>query len=92
MRSILEDLYYGKIHPWEKSAPKNPAILSINREINDLERELKGKLDAQGAKQLDKIDELFCQSSDLHDCESFSQGLKLGMLLIAEAFFIEPWA
>jgi hypothetical protein len=84
MKSILEELYYGRIHPFERIVPQDPEYHSLNRKISGIRQTWREKLPAEDYRALEEFLDLYCDSSVLEACASFGYGFKLGALIMLE--------
>lgn len=86
MKSILEELYDGKIFPEEQIVPKDHNYRPLNEKISELLEEWKKKLSEDDYYQLESFLELCSESSSMEASESFVYGFKLGALIMVEVF------
>lgn len=86
MKSIMKMLYNGELYPVEKLVPKNPDYRKFNREISEIHATLKAHLSENEQKALEKLGNLYQDVESMTDEESFIYGMRLGMLLMSEAF------
>jgi hypothetical protein len=84
MRTILEELYDGRIFPVELIVPQDPEYRRLNQKISGIKETWRHQLSADDYGSLEKILELQCQSSVLEASASFGYGFKLGALLMLE--------
>ncbi|KUP23384.1 DUF6809 family protein [Paenibacillus sp. DMB5] len=84
MEIILEDFYYGKLHPNELVKPNNPEIQQLNRKIADALQKLQQNLGDRDLEQLEKLLELQIEMDSLQSALSFIQGYKIGALMMIE--------
>jgi hypothetical protein len=83
MKSILEELYYGHIHPFEQIVHQDPDY-PLNRKIYDLKLALQEKLPAEDIQALEDLVDLCCDSGVQESAASFEYGFKLGALMMME--------
>lgn len=84
MRSILEALYYGDIHPEEKIVPRDPEYRRINRRVSEGMGLWKEKLSSEDFNQLEALLDLRSQSESIYATTTFINGFKLGALMMVE--------
>ncbi len=84
--TILEDLYYGNIQPWEKmikkGSPYQKTEQKLTKEIDTLMASLNKEEKALCEKIADRISEL----SDLSERERFIEGFCIGAKMMIEVF------
>lgn len=83
---ILEDLYYGSLRPNERMKPNDPELRRINQRIIDSLQMLKERLPEEDFDQVEELLELHSESCSLHSALSFTQGYKIGALMMIEVF------
>lgn len=84
MKTILEELYDGRIFPAERILSKDPEYHRVNREISDLREFLSKKLSEEDLKFLETFQDLNDQSAVLEAAASFEYGFKLGAWIMLE--------
>ncbi|MEK3792931.1 DUF6809 family protein [Paenibacillus sp. FSL R7-0204] len=83
---ILEDLYYGSLRPNERMKPNDPELRRINQRIIDSLEMLKERLPKEDFDQVEETMELHSESCSLNSALSFTQGYKIGALMMIEVF------
>jgi hypothetical protein len=83
MKPILEELYYGRIHPFERIVHQDPDH-PLNRKISDPKLALQEKLPAEDVQSLEELVDLCCDSGVQESAASFGYGFKLGALMMME--------
>ena len=86
MKSILEELYDGKVFPDEQIVPKDHNYGPLNEKVSELLEEWKKKLSEDDYYQLESLFELSSELSSMEASESFVYGFKLGALIMVEVF------
>lgn len=84
MKSLLDDLYYGKISPWELHPADNPDAAALNRKIGDEERYFMQKMSVDDVGRFQNLTNLYLQSNGFATSDSFACGFKLGAGLMLE--------
>jgi hypothetical protein len=84
MKSILEELFYGQIRPFERIVPQDPGYRPLNQKISGIKQMLQEKLPAEDYQALEGLLDLDCDSSVMEACASFEYGFKLGALIMLE--------
>ncbi|MEK3684429.1 DUF6809 family protein [Paenibacillus sp. FSL R10-2736] len=83
---ILEDFYYGRLHPNELIKPNDPELQKINQKTIDLLQMLKARLSEEDFDQVEMLYDLQSDSNSLHSALSFIQGYKIGALMMIDVF------
>lgn len=82
-QDILNQLYYGKIVPWENQNDKTPEMEAVSEQIDQDIESLKKLLDS---KEKTILERLLDNSAELERwlvCEGFKDGFRLGVQLTA---------
>ena len=80
---ILEQIYYGKIAPWDSQRHGTPAIEKLKAQVSSETERLERLLDKEGKALLDQ---LLDDNADLEGqmvCEGFKDGFRLGAQITA---------
>lgn len=81
-QDILNQLYYGKIVPWENRNDKTPEMEPLSEQVDkDIER-LEKLLDDAGKKVLEKLLDNSAELERQMVCEGFKDGFRLGVQLL----------
>ena len=86
MSTVLHDLYYGRISPWEHRPTSNEESRKISRKIEDEKRYFVQKMSLDDCQRFQELENLYTQSSDIEQLDAFSCGVKLGAELIIAVF------
>lgn len=84
MKSILHDLYAGKVTPWERRISDNPKYKEIIKKLDEEEHYLMDKLPAKDVQHLQNFKKLSYQAMAIDEVEIFRSGYKLGALMMME--------
>lgn len=84
MKSILEQLYYGNISPWENISPQKPEYRMLWKKASEKEDYLAGKLPAEEDANFTEYQDIIRNAYCMEVYESFSYGFRLGMSLLWE--------
>lgn len=81
-QDILNQLYYGKIVPWENRNDKTPEMGPLGEQVDqDIER-LEKLLDDAGKKVLERLLDNSAELERQMVCEGFKDGFRLGVQLL----------
>lgn len=81
-QDILNQLYYGKIVPWENRNDKTPEMEPLSEQVDkDIER-LEKLLDDAGKKVLERLLDNSAELERQMVCEGFKDGFRLGVQLL----------
>lgn len=85
-QDILEQLYFGRIVPWENRNDKTPEIEQCSEQVyQDVER-LTQLLDEDGKKILERLMDNRSELESRQILEGFKDGFRLGVQLTAAGF------
>ena len=83
----IRELFYGNIHPFERDVPKDSEGDRLNQLIIRHTAALKATLNEQEMQTVEKLKAALTEQSSLCECEGFINGFRLGVRLVAEAFY-----
>ncbi|GIP12706.1 MAG: hypothetical protein E7L01_20590 [Paenibacillus macerans] len=84
MKTILEALYHGQLHPDEVIVPSQPEYRSVSRQVAAQTEQWRERLGEEAFRELEEYFDL-CDSVDsMHIEEAFLHGFRLGANLIIE--------
>lgn len=86
MSDLLESLFYGNICPVESIRPSNPEYKRVSKEISKMIEVYQHKLSAEDFNELEKLIDLLGKSTSMYAAATFSEGFRLGGLLIINVF------
>ena len=86
---ILEDLFYGKINPWEDCPSRIEELRSLNQKMSQLSDILEERLDKETRSLLDQYLSNRADMEALLSCDSFKTGFRLGVQIMM-AVYKEP--
>ena len=86
---ILEDLFYGKINPWEDCPSRIEKLRSLNQKMSQLSDILEERLDKETRSLLDQYLSNRADMEALLSCDSFKTGFRLGVQIMM-AVYKEP--
>jgi len=82
--SVLRDLYYGKIIPWERRNLKKNEEQEIVRQIAEEEKYFADKMSPDDYVRFQNLSELYSKLLELEESEIFSYAFAMGGFLIAD--------
>lgn len=83
-REFIDDLYYGRITPWERRRTRKSAVLELDCKIKCKRKEFTDRLQAEDLQSFESLEDLYLARQELERIESFRQGLKLGAMFMEE--------
>ncbi len=84
MPEILKDFYYGNIAPFEAPTPSNSPLRKLVSRLAEYEAALAGLPDEENRQLIKDYADVHEQISSITAEESFVQGFRLGVRLMAE--------
>lgn len=82
MNSILTDLYYGRVSPWERRSVHGAERREIDRNIEEEKRYFLQKMSSDDCQRFEELEDLYIQSYETEQADAFSCGFKLGAELM----------
>jgi len=86
MQSIIEELYYGNVLPFERRTPKGGEYSHIIKLLTLNEEELLKTLTEAQKETFEKFKANVTELNGIDEVTTFAIGFKLGLRLAAEAF------
>ena len=81
---ILEELWYGRINPSQRTQPDDKSISELTEQIVEKEDELAALLSDEAKEILEQIREKQLDLSTSNEKKAFVSGFKLGARIILE--------
>ena len=85
-RSMMHDLYFGHLVPWERGRSQDPDYTPVNRRIGDIKEHFRDTLTPDEYQRFEELGNLSAQSSSIEDVDIFEYGMSMGILLMLEVF------
>ena len=82
--NIIEDLYYGRIAPYEVSMTATPEMEKLKALATENEDLLRASLSDEQKEQLEKLTESVTDISSVSEREMFIIGFRLGVKLMID--------
>lgn len=86
---VLEDLFFGKIDPWENRPSNMEEFHFLNQKMSQLSAILEERLDKETRSLLDQYLSNHADMETLLSCDSFKTGFRLGIRIMM-AVYKEP--
>lgn len=86
-RDILDQLYYGKIVPWENNNGSSPEMQEVRDQIDEDIGALRAMLSDEGKAVFERLLRNRAALEDRIVCEGFKDGFRLGSKLIFATFY-----
>ena len=86
MNSILEDLFNGKIFPYDNLIPKDPGFPELAKNINNTENYLRSLLSDMDKATIEKLIIMRDDLSTMENLETFSRGFRLAFMLVVDVY------
>ena len=84
--NILNDLFFGKIVPWENRPENIEEFRRLNQQLSQLSDTLEERLDKETQVILDQYISDRSDLESLLQCDSFKTGFRLGVQLMLAAY------
>lgn len=85
-KSIIEELYYGRINIFGRQEPPDPERSRLQYQIEEEKKYLMEKLPLEDRPRFEALDRLFLQANLYEEQICFSLGLRFGILFMHEVF------
>ena len=87
--SIIEDLWYGNIAPWEREIKRSSEYADVLERIVQIEADLHARLNDEEKEILERFVNCTNEMCCISERETFVQGFMLGAKLIIEVMSSE---
>ncbi|PNQ84114.1 DUF6809 family protein [Paenibacillus polymyxa] len=84
MKSILEALYHGQLHPDETIVPSHPEYRQLGRQIVAMTEQWRNRLGEEEFRELEEFFDLCDMSGGMHVEAAFIHGFRLGANMMIE--------
>lgn len=84
--NILNDLFFGKIAPWEDRPENIEEFRRLNQQLSQLSDTIEERLDKETQALLDQYISDRSDLESLLQCDSFKTGFRLGVQLMLAAY------
>lgn len=84
--SIIEELYYGRIAPYERKIQHSPKQFETVEKMDNIEDYFKEKMAADDYERLNLLKKLYIETSEDEEIEVFTHGFTIGVLIMLEVF------
>ena len=88
MRSILNELWYGNVSPFEQCTRGNKRLKELLKLVARNREELGETLTNNQKETLEKFEECMNEMHSITERDAFSCGFRLGVQLITESFLL----
>ena len=86
MRSILNELWYGNVSPFEQCTRGNKRLKELLKLVARNREDLDGTLTEMQKDALEKFEDCMNEMHSITERDAFSYGFRLGVQLMAESF------
>ena len=87
--TVLEDLWYGNIIPWEMFVRNNPRLKSLFSLSGKNYDKLTADLTEKQKEMLEKYKDTLCEMNSFAEQNAFKYGFSLGVRLMMQSVSIE---
>lgn len=84
--SILNELYFGNVHPWERERTYPPEYTENTQQINDIVAHFKMLLSPEDYAKFEKMQNLRVQTDIIDNADLFRYSFCLGALMMMDIF------
>ncbi len=87
--SMLHDLYFGEINPWERAPVRTREYKELTRKIIDIWEYLKDRLSPEDYIKLEEMQNLRAQADTIDSTDLFAYAFRTGALMMIDIFGYE---
>ena len=85
-KSIMYDLYFGNLVPFERGRAQDPAYNPITRKISDITEHFQKLLSPEDYAKFEEMGNLQAQSGTIEEIDLFEYGFCMGVLVMIDVF------
>lgn len=85
-KSIMYDLYFGNLAPWERRRAQSPAYALISKKIYDIDEHFQKLLSPEEYKKFEEMQDLKASMDEIENADLFQYALCMGILLMIDVF------
>lgn len=86
MKNFMDDIFYGRIVPWERRPKKSAEREEINREIEIEKRYFIEKMSLDDCNRFQQLENLYMQATGIEDADNFAYGVAFGAKFMLAIF------
>ena len=86
MGSILQELYFGNVSPWERKRVNDPKYAELTKKYDDIEMHFKVLLSPEEYAKLEEMQNLRAQADIFEEVQLFEYAFCTGALLMIDVF------
>ncbi len=83
---VLEQLFYGKIAPWEQQPEDVEEFRRLSRELSLTRSELNDRIDDDTENLLERYLAIHADLENLHSLEAFKYGFRMGIQIMLDVY------
>ena len=84
--SILEELYNGRVYPFEDIVPQDKTYRTANRKVCEIREYFSVSLSPEDKEKFEEMNQLLHESTCIEAYENFTYGFRLGVLMMCDVF------
>ena len=85
-KSLMYDLYFGNLAPWERERPQDPAYTPLTQKISDIKEHFQKLLSPEEYQRFEEMGDLQAQSGTIEDIDLFKYGFSIAVLMMIDVF------
>ena len=83
-KTIIRQLFYGELHPWERFVPNDSDLQKASKRVGKLVEEWKEHLSTEDTERLEEIVDTLYQYSSILEADAFESGFRLGAKMMLD--------
>ena len=84
--SIMHDLYFGNLVPWERGRPEDQNYTPIRHRVSEIKEHFKSILSTEEYKRFEEMEDLDSQSGTIEEIHLFNYAFSMGILMMIDVF------
>lgn len=83
-KSLMYDLYFGNLNPWERGRAQDPDYTPLTRKIGDIKVHFQKLLSAEEYEKFEEMGNLQSQAGTIEEVDLFEYGFCMGALIMID--------
>lgn len=82
--SVMQDLYWGNLVPWERGRPQDPSYAPITQKASEINEHFKDILSSEEYKRFEEMEDLETGRRNMEEIQLFEYAFRMGVLMMID--------
>lgn len=84
--SVMQNLYWGNLVPWERGRPQDPSYAPITQKASEINKHFKDILSPEEYKRFEEMEDLETERKNMEEIQLFEYAFRMGVLMMIDVF------